>query len=108
MAELGNWDWEGFHPLATARGLLTSERKFAMIGIIVMVITHSVSTFMPSQERDPVALYNTLHPLERSAFLAPVPARLMTKSEPVDHLMGSSELCVHSHQSSELFTSPGS
>ena len=33
MAELGNWDWEGFHPLATARGLLTSERKFAMIGI---------------------------------------------------------------------------
>ena len=27
--ELGNWDWEGFHPLAPAT--LTSERKFAMI-----------------------------------------------------------------------------
>ena len=62
---------------------------------------------MPSLDRETQWLfYHTLHPLQRSAFLAPVPALLMTKSESVDHLMGSSELCVHFHQSSELFTSP--
>ena len=88
--------------------LLWHRRENSQWSALVMMITHSDSTFMPSLARDSVALYHTLHPSQRSAFLAPVPARLMTKSEPVDHLMGSSELCVHFHQSSELFTSPGS
>ena len=47
--ELGNWDWEGFHPLATA---VTSERKFAMISNDDNTHGSQIQTFIPI-EREP-------------------------------------------------------
>ena len=103
----GNWDWEGFHPLATA---VTSERKFAMISNDDNTHGSQIQTFIPIER----AGWSTLLlPFQRT-FLPLVPLgwwlnqRQWSSNGQVRALCSLSSIiwAIHQHQWQSRLSSP--